>query len=366
MAESRFIKTVVFGGYDKADVDKRLEYLYTQYYDMKNELRETKLMLAKLRDGADEAAAHDSVLANERAKLTEFQVKNETLSEKLKSTDEDNKAKEKELADLKEKLKVTEEALSDANTKLQGAAGGGDAAMLGVVFAEAQKSANMIIATAKKQAEDLETDSNKLASNTVAEANNKAAKIIYDAEVRAAQLTADAENKSAEMEVASGNMKASMLNDVTKIGIEVAKLKKLFDDFNDSAVKMVNESQALIDDTKAELTAGGVPTFSEPGKIAPKLPEAPVYEEVDNTFNTGVSEDDKKKAEELAKIKEMAASIGGKKPAEAKPAEGKSSGDLGDLLKQAKSIGGDKAEKKEAPKSGGGLDDLLKKAKSIK
>jgi chromosome segregation ATPase len=200
MAESRFIRTVVFGGYDKSDVDKKFEFLYSQYYDMKNSLREAKLMLNKYKEGASEEALMESVLANERAKLTEFQVKNETLSEKLKATDDDNKAKEKELAELKEKLKATEDTLNDVNTKLQAANGGGDAAMLGVVFAEAQKSANMIISQAQKQADDLKTDSEKLAANAVAEANNKAAKIIYDAEVRAAKLSAEAENKSAETE----------------------------------------------------------------------------------------------------------------------------------------------------------------------
>ncbi|WP_028510287.1 hypothetical protein [Ruminococcus sp. NK3A76] len=350
MAESRFIKTVVFGGYDKADVDKRLEYLYTQYYDMKNELRETKLMLAKLRDGSDEKSASDSVLATERAKLTEFQVKNETLSEKLKSTDEDNKAKEKEIADLKERLKTAEDSLADATTKLQGAQGGGDAAVLGVVFAEAQKSANMILQQAQKQADDLEADSQKLAANTVAEANNKAAKIVYDAEVRAAKLTADAENKSSEMEVASENMKATMLADVNKIGSEIDKLKELLDEFNNTAGKMTSDAQDLVTNTAKELKAGGVPIFREAAKVEAKLPDAPVYEEVDNTYNTGVSEEDKKKSEDLDKLKAMAAAING---SSAKKAEEKA---------EAKSE--PKAE--EQPKKSGGLDDLLKKAKAIK
>lgn len=347
MAETRFIKTVVFGGYDKADVDKKLDYFYNQYYDMKNELRETKLMLAKLREGSDEAAAHDSVLANERAKLTEFQVKNEAMSEKLKSTDDDNKAKEKEIADLKERLKIAEDALSDANSKLAAAANGGDANMLGVVFAEAQKSANMIISQAKQQADTLESDSNKLAENMVKDANNKAAKIIYDAEVKAAELSASAENKAADMDVASGNMKATMLTEVTKIGAEVEKLKKLFDDFEASGLKMVADSKKLIDDTKAELTAGGVPVFKESGKVEVKYPAQPEYEEVDNTYETGMDDDTKKKNEELEKIKAMAASIGGAKPkAEAKaepkpadkPAEKKGGTDLSDLLAKAKSI----------------------------
>ena len=344
MAETRFIKTVVFGGYDKADVDKKLDFFYNQYYDMKNELRETKLMLAKLREGSDEAAAHDSVLANERAKLTEFQVKNEAMSEKLKSTDDDNKAKEKEIAQLKAQLEEMEEALKDASSKIAMSSNGGDANMLGVVFAEAQKSANMILSQAKQQADTMEADSNKLAENMIKDANNKAAKIIYDAEVRAAELAAQAENKAADMEVASGNMKATMLDEVTRIGAEVDKLKALFDEFENSGLKMVEDSKKIIDDTTAELKAGGVPVFRESGKVEAVKPEPPVYEEIDNTYETGMDEETKKKNEDLEKLKAMAASISGaseakaEEKAEEKPAEKKGNADLSELLAKAKAI----------------------------
>ena len=65
MAETRFIRTVVFGGYDKGDVDKKLDYIYNLFFDNKNKLRETKLLLDKIRGGADEKDALDSVLAGE-------------------------------------------------------------------------------------------------------------------------------------------------------------------------------------------------------------------------------------------------------------------------------------------------------------
>ncbi|SDB17187.1 hypothetical protein SAMN02910317_00894 [Ruminococcaceae bacterium FB2012] len=362
MAETRFIKTVTFGGYDKGDVDKKFEYLYTQVYDLKNELRETKLMLNKFKEGTSEEAAHESVLSNERNKLTEMQVKNETMSERLKSAEDDNKKKEAELVELRKAKAELEEALADANTKLTAASGGGDAAMFGVVFAEAQKSANLIVSTAKQQAEDLENDSKKLAENTVAEANNKASKIIYDAEKRAAEITAEAENNSAKMEAASGNMKATMLNEVTRIGAEVAKLKKVLNDFRETGLSMVEKSETLIEDTKADLTAGGVPVFKDPALHDPFIPEAPVYQETDNTYATGMDEQAKKKNEELEKLKAMADSIGDKKPQ-------KSSGpDLASIAKQAASLkDGDAAKKEEAPKKDTpNLGDLLNKAKSIK
>ena len=164
--------------------------------------------------------------------------------------------------------------------------------------------------------------------------------------VRAAKLTADAENKNSEMEVASGNMKATMLNEVTKIGNEVAKLKKLFDDFGASAGKMAEDAQTLIDDTKTELKAGGVPVFSQPKSVEAKLPDAPVYEEVDNTYATGMSDEEKKKNEDLDKLKAMAAAINNTKiepekkeePETSEPAKPAGSSALDEILKKAKSI----------------------------
>ena len=54
MAEARFIKTVAFGGYDKAGVIRRMEYLNTQVHDLRNELRETKLLLEAYKKGTSE------------------------------------------------------------------------------------------------------------------------------------------------------------------------------------------------------------------------------------------------------------------------------------------------------------------------
>ncbi len=366
MAETRFIKTVAFGGYDKNDVDKKLEYLYSQVYDLKNELRETKLMLNKFKEGSTEEAAHESVLANERAKLTEMQVKNEAMSERLKSTDEDNKNKEKELAELRAQNKEMQDTLADANSKLAAASGGGDAAMFGTIFAEAQKSANLIVSTAKQQAADLESDSKKLAENTVIDANNKASKIIYDAEKQAAEIVTNAENDSAKMEAASDNMKATMLNEVSKIGLEVSKIKKLLSEFQENGLGLLDKSETLINDTKAELTAGGIPVFKDPELKTPSVPEAPELQPVDNTFASNESEDNKKN-EELERLKAMANALGDKKP-EDKPADG--GVDLASLAKQAAALKDGSAapeEKKEdAPKKGPDLGDLLKQAKALK
>ena len=376
MAESRFIKTVAFGGYDKSDVDNKLNYLYSQVYDLKNELRVAKLMNAKLRDGADEETAEKSVLANESIKLTELQVKNQALNEKLKTAESDNKAKEEELVTLRARVKELEEQLSDTSTKLAAASGGEESAMFGVVFAEAQKSANMIVATAKQNADNLEADAKKLAENMVADANNKASKIVYEAEKNAAQIEADAKNDAANMSAASENMKAVMLGDVTKLGDEIARLKSVLVEFEKNSIESIEQTEKLITDTKTELTAGGVPVFKEPELVEAELPEEPEYDEIDDSYSTGAKP--KKKNKALDKLKALADSIGKDPKEESGDEPEEAAEETADDEAEAVETEADEEEaeeeaseqtpeepEKEAPKSNS-LGDLLKKAKSIK
>lgn len=354
MAETRFIKTVTFGGYDKADVDKRLEYLYSQVYELKNDLRETKLALEKYKEGADAEKTHESVLAAERAKLTQLQVKNETMSEKLKATENDNKIKEKENISLRETVSELNAALDNAKSELGALKTGGDAAALGVVFIEAQKSRDMLLETAKKEAAVLEADSKNLAENMIIDANNKSAKIIYEAEKQAAEITADALNKSEQIKVASGNLRASMLQDVGKIGAEVAKLKEVLESFEKSGCNMVAESEKLLESVEKEIKSGGVPVFKMPENYQPKLPEEPKYQQPVSSSGTGVSVSAKKKNSELDKLQAMADAIGGKK---------KDSIDLSALAKQAAALDGSEPKKKKS----GGIDlaELAKQAVAL-
>lgn len=361
MAEnrSRFIKTVPFGGYDRTDVDKRLEFLYAQVYVLKNELRESKLTLEKLRKGTEAEKTHESVLAVERAKLTELQVKNETMTDRLKRAEEENKLKEKELAALQEQYGKLNAALENANSELTAMRAGGDAAALGAVFVEAQKSRDMILNEAKNKAAGLKTESETLAANIITDADNKAAMIIYEAEKRAAEVIAEALTKVEQMKVASQNMKASMLQEVESIGAKVATLRQAMETFVDTGFKMVTDSNQLMADTAEELKKGGVPVFTEARKIQPQFPDQPELKQVSFPNGERDSEEAKKRSDELDKLQAMAEAIGGGK---------KSSGNtLNDLARQAAALNGGKPAA-AAPQSntGGGISlaDLAKQAQN--
>ncbi|MBR1751978.1 MAG: plectin, partial [Ruminococcus sp.] len=195
MAETRFIKTVTFGGYDKAEVDKRLEYFYTKLYELKNELIETKLTLEEYKKGTDAEKASETVLAGERAKLTQVQVQNETISDRLKNAEEDNKNKDAEIKALKDMNKALTADLEEKKKKLEALEAGGAAEALSSVFIEAQKSAGLLVETSKREAADLEAKSKQAADDMITDANNKAKKIIFEAEKEAATISADAQNK---------------------------------------------------------------------------------------------------------------------------------------------------------------------------
>lgn len=342
MAESAFIKTTTFGGYDKADVSKRLEYLYSQVFELKNELRQTKLTMDEYKKGTDEEKTHESILASERAKLTMVQVQNESLEQKVKETKEENKKLEAELAALKDSSEKQKAELEEALKKLAAYEAGNDPASLSKVFIEAQKTAEMLVGDAKKQAEEMSSKFKVTAENMITEANNEAARIVYEAESKAAEITAKCRNSEDQMKVASNNLKASMLEEVKSISSEITRLKELFCAIEKDALGKIEESQALLDNTERTLCDGGVPVFKLPEAVLPKLPTIPEYKKIN--YNSSESDQEKKKKnnDDLEKLLAMANAIGsdpvGGEKNEEKPANSGGTIDLETLMRQAEAI----------------------------
>ncbi|MCH5192942.1 MAG: hypothetical protein J1F11_03205 [Oscillospiraceae bacterium] len=395
MAEntSRFIKSVIFGGYDRTDTDKHIESLYLQIFELEGELRESKQMLERLREGTEEEKAHEAVLAAERAKLSEAQAESAASAEKVKKLEEDNKLIEQELASLHEENEKLKASYDEVNSELTALKAGDEAAVLGAVFIEAQKSKEMLIKAAQDQAARIKTDSEKLAENILADADNKAAKVIYDAEKRAAEISADALSKSEQMKAASQNLKASMLQEVSDISSQINALKAAVDSFESEGRRLIEESEKILNDTESDLKKGGVPVFTVPADIKPRLPESPELKPVD--FNVGEAN---KRSKELDKLKAMAAALDGEKgsqeddkkevgsPADA-PKDGQGGGkkggvnlaELEELAKQAEALSGGQGgqDSSKAPdkdgqggsgdgrKGGLNLADLAKQAEAL-
>lgn len=336
MAETRFIKTVEFGGYDRNDVIKRLEFLNTQVFDLKNELRETKLLIEEYKKGTSEEKAHEAILGQEKAKLTSLQVQNETTSAKLKAAEEDKAKLAEELEALKASNAAIVKELEDAKSKLIAYGADNEAAALSQVFIAAQASATALVAKAEGEAAEKKTQAETLVKEMIDDANHTASEIVYEAEKKAAEIEAESKNDAEKMKVASNNLRAVMLEDVGTLGKQIAELNEAFELLKSKS----GDAQRLLKTTEGKLKEGGVPEFKVPQTFAAELPAAPEPRKP--------VEQPKKSNARLDELMKEAAAIGNKKEekkeepkAEAKPSEGgkKSGGvDLAELMKQANAL----------------------------
>jgi hypothetical protein len=359
MAEARFIKTVTFGGYEKEAVIKRLEFLNTQVHDLRNELRETKLLLDAYKKGSDQEKALESVLSEERAKLTQVQVQNNTLNVKLKATDDENRSLEQQIKDQNAQIAELNDKLKAAESKCAALMAQDEAMALSNVFIEAQKSSSMLEGTAKAKAAEIEFKSKKLAEDIVSDANVEAEQIIFEAERTAAETIADAKNRAEQMEVASNNLRAAALDDVATLKKQVAFMADAFETLRDEGIDRLEKAKALLDGTENTLKRGGVPVFREPKVYEPEIPEQPITLSEKMREDSRNEDERRKKQEELDKLRQMAESIGSKKEGSdkdnteekpsahtdnsgEKPAEGEKKGgkiDLAALAAKANAIG---------------------------
>ncbi len=369
MAETRFIRTVAFGGYDKSDVDKRLEAMYSKVHDLKNELTETKAVLKKYEEGSDAAKSYESVLAVERAKITQLQVKNDNLSEKIKTVRDSIKIKEDENTCLREKNAALEAEIEDLKLSLMTIQVGEDAAALGTVFVEAQKSKEMVIKSAQNEADNIKAMSEKSAEDTIADANNKAKEIIYEAEKKAAEITADAHNNSEEMKTASNNLKAVLASDIFKISEYFSKLKDVLHDFEANSSAAIEQSQELLKDAEKEVNKDGIPVFRLPERIEPAYPEKP---DIKPVFESEQEVKEKKRNTELDKLQAMAEAIGRSEKKSDKSTDNSTEQSDNSTDKKSESeqdtktsSDSEKSAKKPASNNAPSLADLLKQATAL-
>ncbi|MBE6872376.1 MAG: plectin [Ruminococcus albus] len=367
MAETRFIKTVEFGGYDRNEVIKRLEFLNGQVFDLRNELRETKLIMEEYKKGSDEEKAHETVLAQEKVKLTSLQVQNETNSAKLKAAEEDKAKLAEELAALKESHAAAVKELEDVKSKLSAYESDDEAAALSQVFIAAQQSANALVGNANKEAEDKKAAAEALVKEMLEDANHTAAEIIYEAEKKAAETDAETKNSAEKMKVANNNLRASMLTDVEELSKQMAALNEALAAITERSA----EAEKLLKETESKLTEGGIPEFKVPELVEADLPEAPESRkageqpkksnakleelmkqasalkggetensEADNADEKAEGSAEEKTEEKTDETAEDAEKTEEKKPEENKAAEGgkKSGVDLSALLKQANEL----------------------------
>lgn len=329
MAQSVFIRTTAFGGFDKSDVDNVFKELNTQIFALQNELRENQLILSGAENKADADNIKDSIISENRAKLSEAQSENETLKKNIEGLSYEVDEKNKTIKGLNEQIDELKKKLYEADKKIESLSGGGSAA-LSKVFIEAQKSADMLVSDSQKQADTIMADAKKLVENMVTEANNKASEIVYNAEKKAAETETKAKNSSSAIEASSVNIRAAMLETVKGLSEEISNIKKV-----------IASSEELLSKTENTLTEGGIPHFTEVHTIQANIPEPPKLVQPDYNYESVNPKANEQLDSDLNKLMEMAQSISDDNSASAPaevPAADDGELDLDSLLKQAESL----------------------------
>ncbi len=259
MNETRFLKTVTFGGYDKADTDRHIKSLYKRISQLESELRTAKFSLKQYRKGTEQEQIFQTALAEEREKLAEIQSDNKALSLQIDSLTAENKEKEQEIINLRYSMAELEHNLSDADIKLSSMSEKDDASVFGAVFASAKKSASEIIEDAKKKAQELENNSKKLAESIVEEANKTASEIVEEAEEYAEEMTAEVD--SIQLEQSANGMKSAIIEDVSELSDRISMLKQVFEELQDYGSKMIQKTEDIITETQNTLIKGNTPVI---------------------------------------------------------------------------------------------------------
>lgn len=325
MADTLFIKAAAFCGYDKTDVDKRLDTLYTLIYNLKNEIRENKQIIKKYEEGCNQDKAYENAIAVERAQLTQLQVKNENLIEKNKSRQEELKTKEQENAKLNEEIAALKEEVEVLRLE-QLALKNNNTEDLGIIFIEAKKSRDLIVNKAKEEANEVMEEARKFSEELIAETNEKIRKLIDNAEKKASDTLKDAEAKRKSLADEEVSLKNAFLEKIKSFGDELNSIKASVDAFTAASDAFFDDSKKLLDETEAKASGLAKPDDSV------NKPEPPLAES-DNIDNTSVDAETDKKSVADTKPEENNGDN-----ADNQNSNNESGINLDDLLKQAEEL----------------------------
>ncbi len=148
MSESRFMKTVLFGGYDREGVEQKFERLSAKLFELENELSENRSLLASVQNGGDEAAALRDMLEQVRGELSKVQAKQETAAHQLRALDATIADKDREIESLKAKVISLQDQIRERDMKLTALEADDDTKPARAAIAEVEEKAHGMLNTA--------------------------------------------------------------------------------------------------------------------------------------------------------------------------------------------------------------------------
>lgn len=236
----------------------------------KKEIDTLKAQLKAAAEKAEKPAATDNKSAEELAKANEQITKitaelksktdeldsvKKTVSEKDSKIDELTKAKDEAVKKGEEAAKKDEE-IAKLNAEIADlkANSNDPAAIMGSLFAEAQRTVSQLKLQAEQEANKTTKDADDKAAAVVREANMTAEKTIREANMAAEKAIAEA-NMKAKMTVEDANSKAGKINEMSStvrsmLLNEIESVNSKFNDITTSLMKLTGQATDRMGDAK--------------------------------------------------------------------------------------------------------------------
>lgn len=236
----------------------------------KKEIENLKAQLKAAAEKAEKPAATDNKSAEELAKANEqitkitAELKSKTdeldsvkksVSEKDSKIDQLTKAKDEAVKKGEEAAKKDEE-IAKLNAEIADlkANANDPAAIMGSLFAEAQRTVSQLKLQAEQEANKTTKDADDKAAAVVREANATAEKTIREANMAAEKAIAEA-NMKAKMTVEDANSKAGKINEMSStvrsmLLNEIESVNSKFNDITTSLMKLTGQATDRMGDAK--------------------------------------------------------------------------------------------------------------------
>lgn len=235
-----------------------------------------------------EQAANNAELAKTKQEISrltsELGSKAKEIAERDKTIAQINKEKDEAASKIKDKDAEITKLNSEIVTLKESA--NDPTAQMGLIFAEAQKTVNMLKTQAKTEADKTMADANEKADAILREANSKAEKTINDANITAeacikeaneqAKATVDDANKHADkVNEMSSTVRSMLLNEIESVNVKFNDISSVLGRLTSQATDRMSEAQLIIGEAKKSVGSGDTVKKAEAPKADFKASEAP-------------------------------------------------------------------------------------------
>ena len=235
------------------------------------ELAKTKQEISRLTSELGSKAKEIAERDNTIAQITKD--KDETLAQ-LKNKDAEIAKLNGEITSLNGEITTLKESANDPT------------AQMGLIFAEAQKTVNMIKTQAKTEADKTVSDATEKADAILREANEKAEKTINDANVTAeacineandqAKSTVESANKHADkINEMSSTVRNMLLKEIEGVNIKFNDISSVLNRLTGQATDRMSEAQLIIGEARKSISSSESVQKSEAPKAEFKASTAP-------------------------------------------------------------------------------------------